>query len=46
MKRTAISAFLAGLIVCSLVAAEPVSRRDAARLQAKLDRITKGSSEP
>jgi hypothetical protein len=43
MKRTAISAFLAGLIVCSLVAAEPVSRRDAARLQAKLDRITKGS---
>lgn len=43
MKRTATSAVLAGLFVCSLFAAEPVSRRDAARLQAKLDRITKGS---
>ena len=43
MRRTAISALLAGLIVCSLFAAEPVSRRDAARLQAKLDRISKGT---
>lgn len=43
MRRTAISALLAGLVVCSLFAAEPVSRRDAARLQAKLDRISKGT---
>jgi len=43
MKRTTAAAFLAGLVVCSLFAAEPVSRRDAARLQAKLDRITNGS---
>ena len=43
MRRTATSALLTGLFVCSLVAAEPVSRRDAARLQAKLDRITNGA---
>lgn len=43
MKRSTISALLTGLFVCSLVAAEPVSRKDAARLQAKLDRITKGN---
>ncbi len=42
MKRTAAIALFAGLFVCSLFAADPVSRRDAARLQAKLDRITKG----
>lgn len=44
MKRTAASAVLAGLFVCSLFAADPVSRREAARLQAKLDKITKGPS--
>jgi hypothetical protein len=43
MRRTAISALFTGLFVCSLVAADPVSRRDAARLQAKLDRITNGT---
>src|SRR5215216_4800994 len=43
MKRTASYALLAGLLATSLFAAEPVSRRDAARLQAKIDRITKGS---
>jgi hypothetical protein len=42
MKRSAVSALITGLFVCGLVAAEPVSRRDAARLQAKLDRITNG----
>ena len=41
MNRTTVSALLAGLFVCALFAAEPVSRRDAARLQAKLDRIMK-----
>lgn len=43
MTRTASYALLAGLLATSLVAAEPVSRRDAARLQAKIDRITKGA---
>jgi hypothetical protein len=43
MKRTTAAGLLAALFVCGLFAAEPVSRRDAARLQAKLDRITKGS---
>ena len=42
MKRTTAITLFAGLFVCSLFAADPVSRRDAARLQAKLDRITKG----
>ena len=46
MKRSISSAIVASLIVCSLFAAEPVSRRDAARLQAKLDRITKNSGAP
>jgi hypothetical protein len=41
MKRTFSSALLAGVLVCSVSGAEPVSRRDAARLQAKLDRISK-----
>lgn len=44
MKRTTSIALLTALVVCSLYAAEPVSRRDAARLQAKIDRITKGPS--
>jgi len=43
MKRTTASALIAALLVCGLFAAEPVSRRDAARLQAKLDRIMKGT---
>jgi hypothetical protein len=43
MKRTASYALLTGLFAISVLAAEPVTRRDAARLQAKLDRITKGS---
>jgi hypothetical protein len=42
MKRTTASALIAFLCVCSLFAADPVSRREAARLQAKLDKITKG----
>ena len=42
MKRTASYALLTGLFAISVFAAEPVSRRDAARLQAKLDRISKG----
>jgi hypothetical protein len=42
MTRSLASA-LACVVVCTLGAAEPVSRRDAARLQAKLDRITKNS---
>ncbi len=44
MKRSISSALIAGVFVCSLSGAEPVSRRDAARLQAKLDRITKNSA--
>lgn len=43
MKRTASYTLLAGLFVVTVFAADPVSRRDAARLQAKIDRITKGS---
>lgn len=46
MKRSISSAIIASLIVCSVFGAEPVSRRDAARLQAKLDRITKNSGNP
>lgn len=42
MNRTTATTLFAGLLVCGLFAADPVSRRDAARLQAKLDRITKG----
>ncbi len=41
MKYSIASVLLAGIVVCSVFAAEPVSRRDAARLQAKLDRISK-----
>jgi hypothetical protein len=40
MTRNLSLAVLAGMFVCTVLAAEPVSRRDAARLQAKLDRIT------
>jgi hypothetical protein len=42
MKRTTFTALQMALLVCSLHAADPVSRRDAARLQAKIDRIAKG----
>ena len=42
MTRTTVSALFVGLLVCSLSAADAVTRRDAARLQAKLDKITKG----
>jgi hypothetical protein len=43
MTRRSSTAIIAVLFVCSVFGAEPVSRRDAARLQAKLDRITKNS---
>jgi len=43
MKRIALYMFVAGLLAVTVFAADPVSRRDAARLQAKLDRIAKGS---
>ena len=43
MKRIALYMLVAGLLGVTLFAADPVSRRDAARLQAKLDRIAKGS---
>jgi hypothetical protein len=43
MKRIALYMLVAGLVAVTLFAADPVSRRDAARLQAKLDRIAKGS---
>ncbi len=44
MTRNISLAVLVGMFVCTVIAAEPVSRRDAARLQAKLDRITKNTS--
>ncbi len=43
MKSSISSALMAIVFVGSSFGAEPVSRRDAARLQAKLDRITKNS---
>jgi hypothetical protein len=42
MKRTTASALIVGLCICSLFAADPVSRREAARMQAKLDKILRG----
>jgi hypothetical protein len=44
MKRIALYVLLTGVLAASLFAAEPVSRRDAARLQAKIDRITRGDA--
>lgn len=41
MTRLTASTLLVGLFVATLLAADPVSRRDAARLQAKIDKITK-----
>jgi hypothetical protein len=43
MKRIVLYMLVAGLFAVTLFAADPVSRRDAARLQAKLDRIAKGN---
>lgn len=43
MRRITSSVLLASLVVCSLFAAEPVSRRDAERLRVKIDRITNGT---
>jgi len=43
MKHIASCFLLTGLFVMSVFAADPVSRRDAARLQAKIDRIAKGN---
>ena len=40
MRGTAVSVVMATMIVAAVFAAEPVSRRDAARLQAKIERIT------
>jgi len=45
MKRTCFSLLLTAVLVTAALAAEPVSRRDAARLQAKLDRITKSPGQ-
>ncbi len=45
MKRTCFSLLLTAVLVTAGFAAEPVSRRDAARLQAKLDRITKSPGQ-
>ena len=41
MKPLALSAFIGAMLVSVVFAADPVSRRDAARLQAKIDRISK-----
>ncbi len=45
MKRICFSLLLTAVLVTSGSAAEPVSRRDAASLQAKLDRLTKSPGE-
>jgi hypothetical protein len=44
MRTFALSTLAATILVAAVFAAEPVSRRDAARLQAKIDRISKNSS--
>jgi hypothetical protein len=45
MKRLSLSALILTTVVTGLfAAADPVSRRDAARLQAKIERITKNSA--
>lgn len=43
MTRIYSYALIAALLATTIFAAEPVSRRDAARLQAKIDRITRGT---
>ncbi len=45
MKRFLSSALLAGVVVSTVSGAEPVTRRDAARLQAKLERISKNEGK-
>src|SRR5688500_17298986 len=42
MKRTTAYALCVGLFACSLLAADPVTRRHAARLQATRDKIVQG----
>ena len=44
MRTSALSILAAAILVAAVFAADPVSRRDAARLQAKIDRISKNSS--
>jgi hypothetical protein len=44
MKRTVLTAILTTAAVAAVLAADPISRRDAARLQAKIERITKNNS--
>ena len=46
MKHIALSLILAVTLASGILAANPVTRRDAARLQAKIDRITKNSVAP
>ena len=46
MKHLKFSLILAALIVSAGLAAEPVTRRDAASLQAKIERITKNNATP
>ena len=44
MRALALSTLAAATLASVVFAADPISRRDAARLQAKIDRITKNSS--
>lgn len=46
MKHIALSLIVAVMLVSAVLAANPVTRRDAARLQAKIERITKNSVAP
>jgi hypothetical protein len=46
MNRSAFCTLFAIALACTLIAADPVSRRDAERLQTKIDRITKNSEAP
>ncbi len=44
MKRIVLSTALVATLVCGVFAADPVSRREAARLQAKIERITQNNA--
>jgi hypothetical protein len=44
MKPITLSTLMAVTLVAGVFAADPISRRDAARLQAKIDRISKNST--
>jgi hypothetical protein len=46
MNRSVLTALFTAALICTLAAADPVSKRDAARLQAKLDRISKNGEAP